>query len=67
MNVVFLFIYYNEAKKQFRITNLENDKELSYLSKGYKHVATISEQFFEYILNLNSEKREKEINELKGV
>lgn len=60
-----MFIYYNEEKKQFRITTLENDKELAYLEKGYKQVGTVNELFFENMLNLNTEKREKEINELK--
>ena len=61
-----MFIYYSENKKQFRITNLHNDKKLAYLEKVYKHVGTVNEQFFEYMLNLNSEKREKEIKDLQN-
>jgi len=61
-----MFIYYSENKKQFRITNLHNDKKLAYLEKGYKHVGTVNEQFFEYMLNLNSEKRKKEIKDLQN-
>jgi len=59
------FIYYNEKENIFKITSLKNDKELAYKEKGYKHVGTVNELFFEYILNLNSKKREKEIEELK--
>jgi len=59
------FIYYNEKENIFKITSLKNDKELAYKEKGYKHVGTVSDLYFQHLLNLNSKKREKEIEELK--
>lgn len=69
MTDAFMFIYFKESAKHFKVTNLKNDIELrpKLLNEGWEHVETVDEKFTEILLNYGSDYIENYILQLKGI